>query len=119
MFVLGGLALYWVECQYPMILILRLNANISVWLLRYSEPDLILRLNENYRLDGQSEELQCSSHLLHTSAISDQKEDMERGGRPDVELRGGKVVSRGNEPAPPPDDSALLNRPFLAERREI
>jgi hypothetical protein len=38
MFALGGLALHWLECQYLKILILRLNANISVWMFRYSEP---------------------------------------------------------------------------------
>jgi hypothetical protein len=36
----GGLTLYWIECQYLKILILRFNANISVWMFRYSEPRL-------------------------------------------------------------------------------
>jgi hypothetical protein len=30
----------------------------------------------------------------------------------------GKAVSRGNEPAPPPDVRAPLNWPFPAEKRE-
>jgi hypothetical protein len=38
MFALGGLALYWLECQYLKILILRLNTNILVWMFRYLEP---------------------------------------------------------------------------------
>jgi hypothetical protein len=40
MFALGGLALYWVECPIPKILILRFNVNISVWMFRYSEQRL-------------------------------------------------------------------------------
>jgi hypothetical protein len=38
MIALGGLALYWIECQCPMILILISNANIFVWMFRHSEP---------------------------------------------------------------------------------
>jgi hypothetical protein len=34
MFAFRGLALYWFDCQYPSILILRLNANIYVWTIR-------------------------------------------------------------------------------------
>jgi hypothetical protein len=39
MFALGGWVLYWIECLIllPMILILRLNVNISVWVFRYFE----------------------------------------------------------------------------------
>jgi hypothetical protein len=44
MFALRGLALYWVECPIPRILILMSNANISVWMLRYSEPKLVIEV---------------------------------------------------------------------------
>ena len=37
MLVLGALALHSVEYQYHSILVLRLNANIFVWMFRYSE----------------------------------------------------------------------------------
>jgi hypothetical protein len=37
MFVLGGLALYWVECLIPMILILRFNAKNFVCVFKYLE----------------------------------------------------------------------------------
>jgi hypothetical protein len=37
MFALGGLTLHLVECQYTRILILRLNANIFVWMFIYSD----------------------------------------------------------------------------------
>jgi hypothetical protein len=40
MFALRGLALYCHECQYPKISILRLNANISIWMFSYLEPKL-------------------------------------------------------------------------------
>jgi hypothetical protein len=40
MFVLEGLTLYWVECPISKILILMSNANISVWMFRYLEPNL-------------------------------------------------------------------------------
>ena len=33
-------ALHWVEYQYHRILVLKLNANISVWMFRYSERRL-------------------------------------------------------------------------------
>lgn len=35
---------YWFECQNSRILILRLNANISVWMFRNSEPKLDIEL---------------------------------------------------------------------------
>jgi hypothetical protein len=38
MFVLMGLALYWSQYQYLVIFALRLNINISVWMLRYLVP---------------------------------------------------------------------------------
>jgi hypothetical protein len=40
MFAFTGLALYWLECQYLSVLILRLNANISVWMFGYFKPRL-------------------------------------------------------------------------------
>jgi hypothetical protein len=45
--------LYWVECLIPMILILRVNANISVWMFRYLEPRLNIEV-ECYMLFGWS-----------------------------------------------------------------
>jgi hypothetical protein len=40
MFALGGLALHLVDCQYSRILILRYNANVFVWMSRYSDHGL-------------------------------------------------------------------------------
>lgn len=58
MYALGGLALYWVECQNLRILILRLNANISVWMFRYSEPKHDIEVEYQMLFGCQSEELQ-------------------------------------------------------------
>jgi hypothetical protein len=44
MFALRGLALYWVECPIPRILILMSNANIFVWMFRYSKPKLVIEV---------------------------------------------------------------------------
>jgi hypothetical protein len=40
MFALRGLALHWIECPIPRTLILRSNANIFVWMFRYSKTRL-------------------------------------------------------------------------------
>jgi len=58
LYALGSLALYWVECQNPRILILRLNANISVWMFRYSEPRHDIEVECQMLFGCQSEELQ-------------------------------------------------------------
>jgi hypothetical protein len=44
MFALGTLVLCCLEYQYHMILILRLNANISVWMFRYLEHNLDIEI---------------------------------------------------------------------------
>jgi hypothetical protein len=57
MFVLDGWVLYWVECPIPMILILKLNANIFVWVFRYFEPRLDIEVEYQCCLDGPNMEL--------------------------------------------------------------
>jgi hypothetical protein len=39
MFAFRGLALYWLDCQYPSVLILRLNANIYVWMFGHLDAE--------------------------------------------------------------------------------
>jgi hypothetical protein len=58
MFALGTLALYWVKCPIPRILILRLNVNIFVWMFRYSGPMFDIEVECQMLFGGQSVALQ-------------------------------------------------------------
>ena len=44
MFAFGALTLYWAEYQSHMMLLLRLNVNISVWMFKHSEHKLDIEI---------------------------------------------------------------------------
>jgi hypothetical protein len=64
MLALRGLALYWVECPILRILILRLNTNISVWMLRYSQPRFDIKVECQMLFGWSSVELQWYESMI-------------------------------------------------------